>query len=75
MCEPWLEMPLVTEWTRTTDGRDTIIHATNIEKVRVDIRDMPSVVGNSPDVTTAMNQYDQYVAELQAEEAEKHKRN
>lgn len=73
MCEPWFEIPLVTEWKITAGGRDTIIEATNIEKVRVDIRDTPSILGSHPDIMTAMNQYDNYVAGLEQEEMEKAK--
>ena len=71
MCEPWFNIPLVTEWTTTTDGGATIIQATNIEQVRTPIRDIPSVVGSSPDIISAMNQYDQYVSEREQEEYNK----
>ena len=74
VCEPWFELPLVTEWKTTTDGRDPIIQATNIEQIRVNVRDTPSITGYSADVLSAMNQYDQYMAEREREAMEESKR-
>ena len=74
MCEPWFDIPLVTEWKKTTDGRDTILQATNIETFRVDIRDTPSITGYSPELVSAMNQYDQYVSEREQEAMERAKK-
>ena len=55
--EPWFELPIVTEWTKN----DETIKATCIEKVRVDVRDLPSIFGGQPEVLQAMNEFDVYV--------------
>ena len=67
--EPWFELPIVTEWTKEGNA----IKATQIERFRVDVRDVPSVLGSPPEVITGMNQYDRWYAEEQRraqEEAE-----
>ena len=74
MCEPWFEVPLVTEWNITTEGRDTMIKATSIEKTRVVIRDIPSITTTSADILSAMNSYDAFVAEQEREAVEDAKR-
>ena len=55
--EPWFEVPLVTEWSRE---KGTNFRATRIERFKVTVRDMPSVLGYHPDVVEAMNEYDQW---------------
>ena len=59
--EPWFELPIVTEWTR--DKANEKYTATNIERHRVNIIDMPAVINSDLDVIASMNQYDLYVAE------------
>jgi hypothetical protein len=59
--EPWFELPIVTEWTLT----DETIKATCIERIRVDVRDLPSVLGSSPDIIMAMNEYERWAQEQQ----------
>ena len=61
--EPWFEMPVVTQWQIDTVGGDTKVSAINIEKVRVKLREMPSITNTPADVLSAMNQFDVYVAE------------
>ena len=63
MSEPWFELPVVTEWQVNTVGGDTKVSAINIEKVRVKLREMPSITNTPADVLSAMNQFDVYVAE------------
>ena len=63
MSNPWFELPLVTEWQVSTEGGDTKVSAINIEKVRVKLREMPSITNTPADVLSAMNQFDVYVAE------------
>ena len=63
MSEPWFEMPVVTEWQIDTVGGDTKVSAINIEKVRVKLREKPSITNTPADVLSAMNQFDVYVAE------------
>ena len=70
MSEPWFEMPVVTEWQIKTEGRDTTISATYIEKIRVKLREMPSVLNTSPDILNAMNQFDVYIAEKEKDAME-----
>lgn len=73
MSNPWFELPLVTEWQVSTEGGDTKVSATNIEKVRVKLREMPSVTNTPADVIHAMNQFDVYIAEREQEEMERQK--
>ena len=70
MSEPWFEVPLVTEWHIITEGGDTKVSAANIDSVRVNLRDMPSIVNTPPDVLNSMNQYDVYIAEREREQME-----
>ena len=63
MSEPWFELPVVTEWQVNTVGGDTKVSAINIEKVRVKLSDVPSIINTPADVLNAMNQFDVYVAE------------
>ena len=71
MSEPWFEIPLVTEWGIKTEGEDTKVFAENIEKVRVRLREMPSIINTPADVLSAMNQFDVYVAEKEQEAMDK----
>ena len=73
MSEPWFEVPLVTEWQVNTEGGDTKVSATNIEKVRVNLRDTPSIMNTPSDVLIAMNQFDVYVAEEERQAMEEAK--
>ena len=73
MSEPWFDMPIVTDWQITTEGGDTKVSATNIEKVRVNLRDVPSIVNTPADVIAAMNQFDVYVAEKEQDALEEAK--
>ena len=61
--EPWFELPIVTEWTKN----DETIKATCIEKVRVDVRDLPSILGAPPEIIMAMNEYDRWRHEQEEE--------
>ena len=73
MSEPWFELPLVTEWQVSTEGGDTKVSATHIERVRVKMRDTPSIINTPADVLTAMNQFDVYVAEKEQQAMEEAK--
>ena len=73
MSEPWFEVPLVTEWQVNTEGGDTKVYATNIEKVRGNLRDTPSIMNTPSDVLIAMNQFDVYVAEEERQAMEEAK--
>ena len=73
MSEPWFEMPVVTEWQIDTVGGDTKVSAINIEKVRVKLREMPSIINTPADVLSAMNQFDVYVAEKEQQAMEEAK--
>ena len=60
---------MVTEWTK----EGNTIKATQIERIRIDVREVPSVLGSSPEIISGMNQYDQWYTEEQRraqEEAE-----
>ena len=64
---PPMSMPVVTEWQIKSEGRDTKLSATYIEKIRVTLKEMPSILNTPPDVLNAMNQFDVYVAEKERE--------
>jgi len=59
--EPWFELPIVTEWTK--DKANEKYSATNIEKHRVSLMDMPSVLNSGIEEIVSMNQFDAYIAE------------
>ena len=61
----------MTEWTK--EGESSY-RATAIERVRVRIRDCPSVLGGSPEVTLGMNKFDEWYAEEERNAMEEAKR-
>ena len=73
MSEPWFELPVVTAWQLDTEGGDTKVTASHIEKVRVKLRDVPSIINTPADVLNAMNQFDVYVAEKEQQAMEEAK--
>ena len=72
VCEPWFEQPVVTEWTKEGESR---YRATAIERIRVNIRDCPSVLGGPPELTAGMNEYDRWYAEQERNAMEEAKQN
>ena len=59
--EPWFEIPVVTEWT--WDKANDTYAATNIERFKIKLRDIPSATALEPEILISMNQYDAYIAE------------
>ena len=59
--EPWFELPVVTEWTK--DKANDTYAATNIERFKIKLRDIPSATALEPEILISMNQYDAYIAE------------
>jgi hypothetical protein len=59
--EPWFELPIVTEWTK--DKANETYAATRIEKYRIDIRDMPSVLNSGMTEIASMNEFDNFISE------------
>ena len=52
---------MVTEWTK--DEASETYAATNIERYRVNIRDVPSILNTGLTEIASMNEFDNYIAE------------